>query len=371
MRSASIEPWLAVICLSLLFGLLGCAQAADKVWYSDLATARALALDGARAYQLKQKQKVTVKAVGTLSAIEAVSKGAADVVTVARSADPNIAAEQSLIFSPIAWDALVLIVHRNNQVLSLSPEQVRDIYRGRLTQWSQVGGGAGSINLYAVAGPLDGVEWSLRRLMFGYGGTQVAARRWYINTQQLEEAVAIDPLSMGVTLWSNIAGQNRLKYLMIGQVAPNAASLASGDYPLSTLLYSVTRRDSPQQRGPRGFAKDMFRFMRKERLLHTALHQKALQLFKENSPLSQNKVIREQGLASQLGFRFREPAALAVAAPLPPLKNGPSNALRTIKDSNYYQGKPLDPTADGSVVNNKTRQTVSKGLACRPKPLCA
>ena len=39
----------------------------------------------------------------------------------------------------IATEALVFVVNENNPVSSLTKEQVRDIYAGKITNWSQVG----------------------------------------------------------------------------------------------------------------------------------------------------------------------------------------------------------------------------------------
>jgi len=41
---------------------------------------------------------------------------------------------------PVAIDALVPIVHRDNPVQNLTVEQLRDIYAGKITRWSEVGG---------------------------------------------------------------------------------------------------------------------------------------------------------------------------------------------------------------------------------------
>ena len=46
-------------------------------------------------------------------------------------------------------------------------KQLRDVYYGRIKDWSLLGGPAKPINLYAVAAPLDGVEYSLRKVLFG------------------------------------------------------------------------------------------------------------------------------------------------------------------------------------------------------------
>lgn len=48
--------------------------------------------------------------------------------------------EVTLIETPIALDAFVFVVNKNNPVKSLTVNQVQKIYTGEITNWSQVGG---------------------------------------------------------------------------------------------------------------------------------------------------------------------------------------------------------------------------------------
>lgn len=41
---------------------------------------------------------------------------------------------------PIGRDALVFIVNENNPVKSLTRQQLKDIYAGKITNWKEVGG---------------------------------------------------------------------------------------------------------------------------------------------------------------------------------------------------------------------------------------
>lgn len=48
--------------------------------------------------------------------------------------------EYGLVIYPVLKEPLAIIVHRGNPVKDLSTEQVRGIFRGRITNWKQVGG---------------------------------------------------------------------------------------------------------------------------------------------------------------------------------------------------------------------------------------
>ena len=41
---------------------------------------------------------------------------------------------------PVAWDALVVITHKDNPVNDISLENLRAVYRGQITNWKELGG---------------------------------------------------------------------------------------------------------------------------------------------------------------------------------------------------------------------------------------
>ena len=69
----------------------------------------------------------------------------ADIILTHRTISPDekMYAEASgiqLIETPLAADAFVFVINKNNPVKSLSVEQIRKIYTGEITNWLQVGG---------------------------------------------------------------------------------------------------------------------------------------------------------------------------------------------------------------------------------------
>ena len=215
------------------------------IWRGDVTTARAVADDMESAWRKTDHGAIEVQSFNTASGLDAVRAGSADIAGIARGASGN-PDEAGLTFTPVAWDALVMITNPNNPVSNLSLQQVHDIYMGKLTNWSQVGGRDEPINVYAVASPGDGVEFSLRKLMFGRGNQPVAAPRLYVNTAKLQEGVVLDPRSLGASSLATVAGNPKIKVLSIDGVAPNRTTLANGSYALFSPLYVVTSSASPK-----------------------------------------------------------------------------------------------------------------------------
>jgi phosphate transport system substrate-binding protein len=220
------------------------AAAGPLIWRGDVTVARGVVGDVAKAWEKAGNGKIEVQSFNTASGLDALEKGQADLAGTARPAFG--AAEAGLTFTPVAWDGVVLITHASNPVTNITMQQLHDIYYGKITNWKELGGKDEGINVYAAASPGDGVEWSLRKLVFGRGNQPVAAPRLYVNQAKLEEGIGLDTRGFGATTLSGAAGNKKLKMISVDGVAPSMSTVASGSYPLYTQLYLVTNPASPK-----------------------------------------------------------------------------------------------------------------------------
>ncbi|MDR1682276.1 MAG: substrate-binding domain-containing protein [Candidatus Symbiothrix sp.] len=79
--------------------------------------------------------------------------GNADIILTHRTISPDEKARAdeaglTLIETPVAMDAFVFVVNKNNPVKSLTVEQVQKIYTGEITNWAQVGGNNASMKVF-------------------------------------------------------------------------------------------------------------------------------------------------------------------------------------------------------------------------------
>jgi len=223
------------------------APADALIWRGDHTTGRAIMEDLAKEYAKARLGKISLQPFSTVSGLDAVNNGSADIAGSARGKYARRVEEANLEFAPIALDAAVLITHPKNPVGSLTLKQVHDIYFGRITNWKDLGGPDKEINLYGIAAPLDGVEYSLRELIYGKGDQPVAVPRLYINTAKLEEAITLDPAGLGLSTLANSFANKGVKALAIDGVQASVRSVTDGSYPLYITLYTVNRADSPKQ----------------------------------------------------------------------------------------------------------------------------
>jgi phosphate transport system substrate-binding protein len=228
------------------------AKGPTLIWRGDVATANGVVNDVAAAWEKSGHGHVELQPFNTASGIDAVASGTADLAGSARPGDGS-AQNSRLTFTPVAWDALVIITQSSNPVSNLTLKQVHDIYYGKIHNWSEVGGNNAPIDVYAVASPGDGVEYSLRSLLFGRGNQPVAAPRLYVNTRKLEEGIALNPNGLGVATLSGISGNGKLKAIPVNGKRATVANVADGSYPLFIPLYLVTNPSSPKAASAQAF----------------------------------------------------------------------------------------------------------------------
>ena len=238
-----------LVSIALFLGTVATASAAEDelLWRGDHATGRTIMDELAKEYAKEKKGKITLQPFSTVSGLDAVAQGTADIAGSARPKYTKRPEEAGINFVPVALDAAVLIAYPKNPVQSLTLHQVFDLYYGRITNWSAVGGEPKDVNLYGIAAPLDGVEFSVRDLVFRNGDQRVAIPRLYLNTTKLEEGVAIDPAGIGLSTLASIHDNKGVKALAIEGISATSATITDGSYPLYITLYLAAKTDSPKQ----------------------------------------------------------------------------------------------------------------------------
>ncbi len=199
------------------------AAAEAIILRSDHATARVLG-DVIKQYHASKLGKVELQPFSTISGLDAVHSGAADMAGTARP-------------------AIVPIVDTTNPVNNITLKQLHDMYLGRLTNWKELGGADDEISLDGVAPPLDGVEYSTRLLLFHFGDQAVSVPRLYVNVEKLEEDIALNAHGLGMSTLSGAAHNPKVKILTVEGVRATPATIADGSYPLYAVLYVAARDD--------------------------------------------------------------------------------------------------------------------------------
>jgi len=209
-------------------------------WAGCGITKKAFMNELAAAFEKKTKVKVVLNGGGATRGIRDTASLKVDMGGSCRMTLPELERkEMHVSLHPVAWDALAIIVHPDNPIQSLSTEQVKGIYMGKITNWQQVGGPNKSIKLYARQGKHSGVGYAIRQYVFQDGGLDFVTPNLVRSSGPLEKAVEKDVTAMGITGISS-ARKRKVKVIGFDGRKPDYENIKNGSYGLYRPLYLVT-----------------------------------------------------------------------------------------------------------------------------------
>ena len=179
----------------------------------------------------------------TVRGYQAIVDGETDILfCAAPSAEQKAYAEEKgveLVYVPVGLEGFVFFVNEKNPVENLTTQQVRDIYGGIYTNWSQVGGPNRIIN------PVTRLEGS---------GSQSAMNAFMGETKIASKSpLAIAGGSIGFSFryyMDGIVGNKGVKMLSLNGVYPSAENIQNGTYPIIAKFYAIYRTDNENENIP-------------------------------------------------------------------------------------------------------------------------
>ena len=180
---------------------------------------------------------VTYDPTGSGAGIEAASNGSADIGLASRALKDEEKAG-GLTETVVALDGIAVIVNADSKVENLTVEQIGKIFTGEITDWSEVGGDAGTISCIgreAGSGTRDGFE--------SITGTKDACKldQELTSTGGVIEAVAGNPNAIGYASLSAVEGKNTVKAVTVGGVACTEETVLNGSYAIQRPFVLVTK----------------------------------------------------------------------------------------------------------------------------------
>ena len=183
-------------------------------------------------------------------------EGNADLLIVGEANDEVMTRKKELNFEwekqPFATDAFVFVVNEDNPVDSITVEQARDIYSGRITNWKELGGEDRAIT--ALQRNEGAGSQTLMEKLVMQGTPMMEAPTEYIVTTmgQLMEAVKSfdgSPGAIGYSVYyyaEEMKMAQGLKLLKLEGVEPNPNTIRSETYPLVNPKYVVIPAGEPK-----------------------------------------------------------------------------------------------------------------------------
>ncbi len=168
--------------------------------------------------------------------------GRCDIGGVARRVKPGYL-KMGVVATLIGYDAIAVLVHRENPVSSLSSRQLRDIFRGTIRNWKEVGGIDAPITVYITNKRSATHSVFAKKIMQGYRYSAVVVE----PDADILKKVAADLGGIGQLSMSFLQGDRRIKRLSIDGEPPTVDNI---HYPITRPLYLVTRGEAAERATP-------------------------------------------------------------------------------------------------------------------------
>ncbi|MEM7793769.1 MAG: phosphate ABC transporter substrate-binding protein [Cyanobacteria bacterium P01_C01_bin.118] len=237
---------LGVVALTIA-GLSACSSPAStsgdlqgKIILTGSSTVAPLASElGKRFEEEHPNVRVDVQTGGSSRGLADARSGQADIGMMSRDLAND---ENDVTAHAVAKDGVAIVIHTDNPVVALTPEQVVDLYKGEITQWSAVGGNDASVSVVNKAEGRSTLEVFLKH--FDLKNSDINAQVIIGDNEQGIKTITGNPDAIGYVsigaAENSIARDEPLKLLPLEGVEPSTVSVQDGSFPLSRTLNFVT-----------------------------------------------------------------------------------------------------------------------------------
>ena len=217
-------------------------EATGKLVVTGSSTVAPLVLEIAKRFEtLHPDVRIDVQTGGSSRGIADAGSGLADIGMASRPLDPT--EQAGLQAHAIAQDGVGLIVHATNPVTELTDEEVRRIFTGEASNWSEVGGADAEIVVVNKAAGRATLE--VFRKYFGLEESEIQPDVVIGDNEQGVKTVAGSPHAVGyVSIGTAEYGALHdvpIRLLPCSGVAATTANVGAGRFPISRPLNLITQ----------------------------------------------------------------------------------------------------------------------------------
>jgi phosphate transport system substrate-binding protein len=234
--------------VKLLFVLLtlltaGSMVSAGNIVIKGSTTVLPIAQKAAEDFMKKNPEiNVSVSGGGSGEGIKAILDGTTDIASSSREikdSETALAKEKSLdvVFSKIAMDCVVPVVHPENPLKNITTAQLKDIYTGKITNWKDVGGADKPVVVISRDTSSGTYEVWNEKVLNKEKVTPAA--QLAASSGAIAQAVSKNKYAIG---YIGIGYLNKdLKAVSMEGIEASAETALSGKFPVSRALYMVTK----------------------------------------------------------------------------------------------------------------------------------
>ena len=185
--------------------------------------------------------KISISGGGSGNGMKALIDGSTDIADSSRfikDKEVKLAVEKGVYPVPfaVAYDCIVPVVHPSNDIINLTLAQLKDIYRGKVKNWKEIGGPDRPVVVISRDTSSGTYEvWSERVMLKERvsPGALLQASNGAIIQAVSKNKNAIGYIGLGYL-------DSSVKALMVERVVGSAETTLNGTYPISRPLYMFT-----------------------------------------------------------------------------------------------------------------------------------
>lgn len=178
---------------------------------------------------------------GSGAGIEAVVNGTADIGNASRALKDE-EKSKGLIENIVAIDGIAIVIDKNNTIADLTLEQLKDIYTGEITNWSELGGNDGRI---VVVGRESGSGTRSAFEEIVEAENQCKYAQELDQTGAVMTTVASTPNAIGYISLDVL--NDTVKTVKLEGIDPTIENIKNGSYKLSRPFVMATKGNVSEQ----------------------------------------------------------------------------------------------------------------------------
>lgn len=183
---------------------------------------------------------VQYQATGSSDGITAAKENTADFGTSSRELEGD---ETSLDSTVMAYDGIAIVTNQSNTVTDLTVEQIAKIYKGEITNWSEVGGADADIVVVSREDG-SGTRTALEELV-GFQNELVDGATIADGNGNVASTVAENPNAIGYVSFTTLEdNSSELNGINVNGAEPNPKDVLNNTYPLSRPFLIVYQEEN-------------------------------------------------------------------------------------------------------------------------------
>jgi len=196
--------------------------------------------DVAKTFMSENKNvKVVISGGGSGVGIKQVGAGIVDIGNSGRDLKKSEIEKYNLVPYKIAIDGIAVVVNPSNRISDLTLEQVKEIFKGKVKNWKELGGVDAKINVY-TRDRQSGTRKTFEKLALGK--TKITSKALIVSSNgNMKVMVGQDRNAIGYLSVGYL--DKSVKALKIDGIYPSLENIKSGKYKIQRYLYMITKKN--------------------------------------------------------------------------------------------------------------------------------